>query len=147
MTVSFRGLFTWFYSVVGTTSDRSTTGFPLLPMTGTLSMVGTVPLFSTLNRQKKLFSFEAQSRQSAKLFLQSYELGLPHLLTPQASLPSLWLGGGRVGWYTLACGRGGGAVPISTRGQTLWYSRYICTLCFEGFIYINTLVETERSTE
>jgi hypothetical protein len=27
----------------------------------------------------------------------------------------------------LACGRGG--VPIPTRGQALWYSRYICTLC------------------
>ncbi len=27
-----------------------------------------------------------------------------------------------------ACGRGGGGgVPIPTRGQTLWYSRYICT--------------------
>jgi hypothetical protein len=32
---------------------------------------------------------------------------------------------------TLACGRGsgGGGVPIPTRGQTLCYSRYVCTLC------------------
>ncbi len=29
---------------------------------------------------------------------------------------------------TLACGRGGGGIPIPTRGHTLWYSRYICTL-------------------
>jgi hypothetical protein len=26
--------------------------------------------------------------------------------------------------YTLACERGGGGIPIPTRGQTLWYSRY-----------------------
>jgi hypothetical protein len=65
----------------------------------------------------------AQIRQSAELFLQSSELGLPH---PQASVPPppLWF----VGGYTLACGRGGGGVPIPTSGQTLWYSRYICTL-------------------
>jgi hypothetical protein len=45
----------------------------------------------------------AQSRQSAKLFLQSSELGLPH--PPPA-------------------GRGVGGVPIPTRGHTLWYSVY-----------------------
>ncbi len=38
----------------------------------------------------------------------------------------LWFGRG--GRYTLVCGRGGEGVPIPTRGQTLWYSRYICTL-------------------
>jgi hypothetical protein len=49
-----------------------------------------------------------QSRQSAKLFLQSSELGLAH--------------------PTLACGRGVGGVPIPARGHTLWYSVYISTL-------------------
>jgi hypothetical protein len=49
------------------------------------------------------FSFvQTQSRQSAKLFLQSSELGLPHPLTHRGSLVQ---GGG--GGYTLACGRGG----------------------------------------
>jgi hypothetical protein len=44
---------------------------------------------------------------------------------PQASVPSpLWLGGRG----TLAGERGGGRVPIPTRGHTLWYSLYICTL-------------------
>jgi len=34
------------------------------------------------------------------------------------------------GGGTLAGGRGGGGVPIRTRGQTLWYSRYrIYLLC------------------
>ncbi len=67
-----------------------------------------------------------QSRQSAKLFLQSSELGLPHPLTRRRVCPPLWTGGGGV--HTHACGRGSGGVPIPTRGPTLWYSRYICTL-------------------
>ncbi len=48
-----------------------------------------------------------QSRQSAKLFLQSLELGLPHPLTRRRVCPPLPPpgSGGRV---TLACGRGGG---------------------------------------
>ncbi len=37
--------------------------------------------------------------------------------------PRFGSGGG-----TFACGRGGGGVPIRTRWQTLWYSRYICPL-------------------
>jgi hypothetical protein len=66
---------------------------------------------------------ESQRRQSTKLFLQSFELGPP--ATPP---PPTVSGGGR---DTLACGRGGGGVPIRTRGQTLWCSRNICTLCDE----------------
>jgi hypothetical protein len=39
-------------------------------------------------------------------------------LYPQASVSApLWFRGD-----TLACGRGGGGVPIRTRGQTLWHS-------------------------
>ncbi len=38
--------------------------------------------------------------------------------------PPFGSGGGEI----FACGRGGGGVPIRTRGQTLWYSRYIFTL-------------------
>ncbi len=64
-------------------------------------------------------SLNPQSRQSARLFLQSSELGLPHPLTRRVCSPSPLL--------QVACGRGGG-VPILTRGQTLWHSRYICTL-------------------
>jgi hypothetical protein len=41
--------------------------------------------------------------------------------------PLVQAGGGD---YTLARGRGGGAIP--TREQTLFYSRYICTLWGEG---------------
>jgi hypothetical protein len=52
-----------------------------------------------------------QSRQSARLFLQSSELELPHSLTSRR-VCSPFFGSG-VG------------VPIQTRGQTLWYSRYI----------------------
>jgi hypothetical protein len=40
------------------------------------------------------------------------------------ALPPLVLGGRG----TLAGERGGGRVPIPTRGHTLWYSLYICTL-------------------
>ncbi len=40
-------------------------------------------------------------------------------------VPFLWFHEG----YTLAYGRGDGGAPIWTRGQTLWYYEYICTLC------------------
>jgi hypothetical protein len=60
----------------------------------------------------------AQSRQSAKLFLQSSELGLPPTPHPQASVPPLGSGG----WGTLAGERVGGRVPIPTRGHKLRYS-------------------------
>ncbi len=58
----------------------------------------------------------AQSRRSARLFLQSSVLGLPH--PPPHSQASLGVG-----------------VPIPTRGQTLWYSRFICTLCLTGYFW------------
>ncbi len=41
--------------------------------------------------------------------------------------PPPLLPGGRA---TLAGDRGGGRVPIPTRGHTLWYSTYICTLLY-----------------
>jgi hypothetical protein len=70
------------------------------------------------------FGNRSQSRQSAKLFLQSSELGLPHPLTRRRVVyVPLFVGSG--GGGTLACEKGGVGVP---RGQTLWYSRYICTL-------------------
>jgi len=65
-----------------------------------------------------------QSRQSAKLLLQSSELGLSQPLSPQRMWPSPRTKGG---WGTLACGRGDGEVPIrrlekklSTLLPTLW---------------------------
>jgi hypothetical protein len=68
-----------------------------------------------------------QRRRSAKLFLQSSEIGTPPTPHPQASVPPFPPGSGGRG--TLAGGRGVGRVPIPTRGQTLWYSLYIRTLC------------------
>jgi hypothetical protein len=70
-------------------------------------------------------SLGPQSRQSAKLFLQSSELGLTHP-HPQASVPPPSFGSVREG-HTRLRERGGG-VPILTRGHTLWYSFYIRTL-------------------
>jgi hypothetical protein len=63
--------------------------------------------------------------------------GLPQPLTlRRVCFPLLWMGGG-VG-YTFACGRGGGRVPVPTRGQTLWYSWYICTLSYVySYIHLN----------
>jgi hypothetical protein len=61
-----------------------------------------------------------QSRQSAKLFLQSSELGLPQPLARRLVRPSPDSGGEGE--------RGVGRVPIPTRGHTLWYSLYIRTL-------------------
>jgi hypothetical protein len=62
-----------------------------------------------------------QSRQSARPFLQSSELGL---LTPSSAgecvpLPPLVQGGG----HSRLRERGWG-IPIPTRGHTLWYSKY-----------------------
>ncbi len=48
-----------------------------------------IPSFAIVSKSKLtlLFGRVAQSRQIAKLFLQSLELGLPQPLTPQASVP------------------------------------------------------------
>jgi hypothetical protein len=67
----------------------------------------------------------AQSRQSAKLFLQSSELGLPQPLTRRRVCPPPLVPGGR---GTLTGERGGWRVPITTRGHTLWYSVNTCTV-------------------
>jgi hypothetical protein len=48
----------------------------------------------------------------------------PHPLTRRRVCASSLVHAG--GAHSLA-GEGGGVVPIPTRGQTLWYSRYICT--------------------
>jgi hypothetical protein len=64
--------------------------------------------------------------QSARLFLQSSELGPPQSLTLRRVCPPPFGSAGGThpltgeGWVL--------GVPIRTRGQTLWYSRYICTL-------------------
>jgi hypothetical protein len=59
---------------------------------------------------------------------RNWDPPLPH---PQASVPPPFGSGGR---DTLACGRGGGGLPIRTRGQTLWYFRYLCTLCWRRLL-------------
>jgi hypothetical protein len=61
-----------------------------------------------------------QSRQSARLFLQSSELGLPQPLTRRRVYPPppRFLGGER----------GAGRVPIPTKGHTLWFALFIRTL-------------------
>jgi hypothetical protein len=74
--------------------------------------------------------------QSAKLFLQSSELGLPQPLTRRrvCPLPSPRSGGRG----TLAGERRVGRVPSPTRGHTRWYSLYICTLCTALSVNTNT---------
>jgi hypothetical protein len=66
----------------------------------------------------------SQSRQSARLFLPSSELGPPHPLAPRRVCPPPF---GSGGGHTRLRERGGG-VPIRTSGQPLWCSRYLCTL-------------------
>jgi len=67
-----------------------------------------------------LVSQQPQRRQSVKLFLQSSELGPTLPLTRRRVCPPRFRGG-----EVRGCKRGGGGVPIRTRGQTLWYSPYI----------------------
>jgi hypothetical protein len=74
--------------------------------------------------QKRCECSAAQSRQSAKLFLQSSELGLSQPLTRRRVCPPPppFTGSGGMG---IIAGEGGvGRVSILTRGQTLWYSLY-----------------------
>ncbi len=69
-----------------------------------------------------------QSRQSAKLFLQSSDLGLPQPLTLGRVLPPPPPTPGGRG--TLAGERGGGRVPILTKGHTCGtlYKYVLCDL-------------------
>ena len=76
-----------------------------------------------------------QGRQSAKLFSSRRKWDSTTPLPP--AVPGE--GGTRGG--TLACGRGGGGVPIPTRGQTL-YSRYVCT----SPLWMNRCVNTKDGT-
>ncbi len=70
-----------------------------------------------------------QSRLSARLFLQLFDPPSPH---PKANVSPLLFRGN-----TLACGRGGGGrVPIRTRGQTMWYSRYTVYVLYGWFSYL-----------
>jgi hypothetical protein len=66
-----------------------------------------------------------QSRQSAKLFLQSSELGLPHPSTAgECAPPPPLVPGGR---GTLACRRWGGGIPIPEGTYTVVL--YLCVFC------------------
>jgi len=73
-----------------------------------------------------------QSRQSARLFLQSSELRPPPSPHPQASVCPPF-------------GSGGGHTRLRERVSAGWYSRYryICTLCINPFISIkiNDLIQ------
>ncbi len=67
-----------------------------------------------------MYAHIAQSRQSAKLFLQSSDSDSP---TPSHASECVPTGGGG---GTLARGREKGwEGPIPTRGQTVWYSVYM----------------------
>ncbi len=79
----------------------------------------------------------AQNRQSAKLFLQSSKLGLPHPLTCRRVLhppPPLWFRGG-----TLACGRGDGGSQFG-RGDRNCVTLDINVLC--GTVCVPQVLET-----
>ncbi len=83
------------------------------------------------NFSHKIFSRRerAQSRQSAKPFLQRRNWNSPTPLgAGGCAPPTLWSGGEG----TLACGKRVGGVPIPTRGQTLWCSVYVSTLWERG---------------
>jgi hypothetical protein len=71
-----------------------------------------------------------QGRQSARLILQSSDLGPPPPTPLPAGecVPSPPPLGFRGEGHTRLRERVGLGVPIRTRGQTLWYSRYVCTL-------------------
>jgi hypothetical protein len=85
-----------------------------------------------LKRKVEQRGSTSQSRQDAKVFLQSSELG-PPAPSPagECDHPPFGSGGG-----TYACGRGAGelGVPMPTRGKTRSYSKYICTLGSTSYV-------------
>jgi hypothetical protein len=86
---------------------------------------------------KSFPSFPSQSRQSAKLFRKSSELGLPQPLTRRRVCPPLrsWWEG-HIRWRESGVGR----VPIPTRGHTCTlvvlfiYTYFVCTLVCAGSV-------------
>jgi hypothetical protein len=88
--------------------------------------------FILLKSFRAIYPFRPQSRQSAKLFLQSSVLGLPQPLTRRRVCPLPPVSGGR-GIHPGE--RGVGRVPIPTRGH-MWYSLYKRTLCFRPSLHI-----------
>jgi hypothetical protein len=65
------------------------------------------------------------------IFLQSSELG------PPTRIPSSFGTGG--GTHSLA-GEGVGGPNSDEGGQTLWYSRYISTLCVRVFVKVDAIL-------
>ncbi len=83
-----------------------------------------------------LFSFFLRHHKADRVasFFSSSLIGTFPLPHTQANVPPPPLVPGE---GILACGRGSGEVPFRTRGQTLWYSMYICTLCATPFYQSN----------
>ncbi len=87
-------------------------------------------VITTVSNCTHIVYTESQSIQSARLFLQSSEWGPPNTPSPEGDcVPPPGTKGGGGGIQLLAGNWVGGS--IRTRGQTLWYSRYICTFCPE----------------
>jgi hypothetical protein len=89
------------------------------------------------NRSYSILLSCTQTRQSTRLFLQSSQFGPPTPLTAAEVT-----GDGVT--HSLA-GERGGVVPTPTKGQTQWYSRYICTLRSLALSYRFDVVPKERA--
>jgi hypothetical protein len=91
-----------------------------------------------------MFEFRTQNRQSSRLPLQSFELGLPRPLTRSRVCPLVG-GGGGGGVHTRVRERGCGAPNSDEVTDTVCYSRYICTFCrFRIFVFELGLQITRR---
>jgi hypothetical protein len=85
---------------------------------------------------------DAQSRQIARHFLQSYELGPPHPLTSRRMCPPFGSAGD-----TLACGRGDGGSQFG-RGDRHCGTLGICTLCMDvSFTLLDYIGNPKYSTK
>ncbi len=82
--------------------------------------ISQIKFYTSLTPSPLVHVTTAQSRQNARLLLQSSELGSPTTHSQASESPSFGSGGG-----THSLGGEGVGVPILTRVQTLWYSRYI----------------------
>ncbi len=87
---------------------------------------------------------EAQIRQSARLFLQSSELGLPHPLIRSQVCPPFFGSGGRT--YRIA-GEGGGRGSQFGRGNRHWYYSAVYMYFVAGRLIPNQLLRLTISLQ
>jgi hypothetical protein len=91
------------------------------------------PILKNMQRAKFVLFSRTENQKKCK--------SIVHSLTCRRVCPPPFVTGGVA--HSLV-GEGGGGVPIPTSGRTLWYSRYICTLCPHPSIVSQLIVQCSQ---